>query len=138
VARIALVSCGKAKRATACKAKDLYTSVLFKWARKYAERFADRWYILSAKHGLLDPGMVVAPYAQNLKHMTAAERMQWAAGVRAALSLLVEPGDELVVLAGRAYASAVDIPGVRVMHPLTGTFGVRMQYMKRAVQGGRP
>jgi hypothetical protein len=79
---IALVSCVKSKQTKRAQAKDLYTSPLFRRARRYAEQAADRWFILSAKHGLLDPLKVIAPYEQTLAPM--ADRKQWAWALRLA------------------------------------------------------
>ena len=42
MAKICLVSCVRSKCGRATKAKDLYISPLFRKARKYAERNADR------------------------------------------------------------------------------------------------
>ena len=52
--RVALVSCVKSRRPEPAPARDLYTSPLFRAMRRYAESHADAWYILSAKHGLVD------------------------------------------------------------------------------------
>jgi hypothetical protein len=58
---LAVVPCGKAKvwdrhpGLGATPARDAYTGALFRVHRAYAERFADRWVILSAKYGFMDP-----------------------------------------------------------------------------------
>lgn len=49
-------------------------SDLFRKARAYAERSADEWFVLSAMHGLVDPGDVVEPYDLTLNTMDVAER----------------------------------------------------------------
>ena len=59
---IALVSCVKSKLPGPCLARDLYTSVRFRRMRTYAEREADRWFILSAKYGLVEPDAVLHSY----------------------------------------------------------------------------
>ena len=35
-------------------------------ARRYAETHAERWYILSAAHGLVDPERIIDPYDISL------------------------------------------------------------------------
>ncbi len=60
--RVGLVSCVKTKRSIATAAKDLYISPLFRGQRQAVEAGCDRWFILSAKHGLLAPNTVIAPY----------------------------------------------------------------------------
>ena len=53
---IGLISCTKSKRDEPAPPRDLYEpSTLFQKAREYCENTYDEWYILSAKHGLLDP-----------------------------------------------------------------------------------
>jgi len=76
--RIGLVGCVKRKRTTSAPARDLYTSPLFKGRRRHVERTCTRWLILSAKHGLLDPAEVVAPYDQTLEAAPITARRLWA------------------------------------------------------------
>jgi hypothetical protein len=116
--RIILVGCGKSKAAVACPARDLYTGNLFRSARDYAEAEvsagrASAWFILSAKHGLLEPTKVVAPYDTKLTKATAGT---WAWGVHLDLWRRFRaahgPTDgsdlpELVILAGATYADPI-------------------------------
>ena len=113
--RVVLVSCGKTKGPAAAPARDLYTGELFRKSRDYAEgliarREADAWFILSAKHGLLDPAKVIAPYDATLSDDMAST---WAWGVHLDLMRRVRPCrgptdgsdlPELVILAGATYA----------------------------------
>lgn len=101
--RLALVSCVKMKASGPRPAKDLYVSPLFRALRTYAEATADKWYILSAEHGLLHPETIVAPYERTLIRMRAADRQNWADRVEAALVLILHPGDEVIMLAGERY-----------------------------------
>lgn len=58
-----LIQCTKSKRDEAAKAKYLYDeSRYFNAMRDYAEATGEMWFILSAKHGLLDPETVIEPY----------------------------------------------------------------------------
>jgi len=41
------------------------------------EATCDDWYILSAKHGLLDPNETIDPYDVALKNLSRAERRSW-------------------------------------------------------------
>ncbi len=101
--RVALVSCVKSKQATPHPAKDLYTSPLFRGLRRYAEAHADRWFILSAKYGLLDPDRVVDPYEKTLNKMSTAARREWADEVKVDLARVLPSGAEVIVLAGERY-----------------------------------
>jgi hypothetical protein len=58
---VVLVACAGTKVPRQAAAKDLYASALFLKSRSYAERVGGRWFILSAKHGLLGPEELVAP-----------------------------------------------------------------------------
>lgn len=47
--------------------------------RAYAEQYHDDWWILSAKHGLLDPdGDPIEPYDQTLTGARVAKNREWA------------------------------------------------------------
>lgn len=97
-----LVSCVGEKLDHAAPARDLYQSAWFRKARQYAETHGARWYILSAKHGLLAPDEAIEPYNATLNDMSAAERAKWGEGVLAQIELQIQPG-HLVVLAGENY-----------------------------------
>jgi len=62
-------------------AQDLYSSPLFKMARRYAEANAHRWFILSAEHGMLDPKTLTRRYDITFNGMRLQERRTWAEGV---------------------------------------------------------
>jgi hypothetical protein len=85
IQRVGLVGCVKTKATSARRAKDLYISPLFKGRRAYVEASCDRWYILSAKHGLVDPEQVLEPYDVTLDIASARERRAWNAGAYEAL-----------------------------------------------------
>jgi hypothetical protein len=78
---IGLVGCVKEKAAHARPAAELYTSTLFRGRRRYVEHTCDRWFVLSAKHGLIDPSDVIEPYDETLKTKGRAERRVWSAKV---------------------------------------------------------
>jgi hypothetical protein len=79
--RIGLVGCVKTKLSYPARAEDLYTSPLFRGRRSFVERTCERWFILSAKYGLVDPQDVLSPYEQTLKTSSEAERRAWSRGV---------------------------------------------------------
>lgn len=82
---IALVGCVASKLSKGAAARDLYISPLFRARRAYAERFADRWYILSALHGLVAPDDYLEPYNLALKQLDPQQRRDWANRVVASL-----------------------------------------------------
>jgi hypothetical protein len=94
----------------------------------------DRWFILSAKHGLLRPDEVVAPYEETLNTMSADRRRAWASAVCRQLMEVTSPGDTLVFLAGSRYREGL-IPellhrGCKVEVPMEGlTIGRQLQWL---------
>ena len=73
---IYLVSCVGQKLKTPAPARDLYTSVWFRKARSYVESTGLPWSVLSAKHGVVHPDEVIAPYDLTLNSMKVADRRQ--------------------------------------------------------------
>lgn len=104
---IGLVSCTKSKRDHAAKPADLYMeSAFFSKAREYVERNHDDWYILSAKHHLLEPeGPPIEPYDDTLSGAPVGAKRDWAKTVHGQLQdeALLIGGNELVFHAGRDY-----------------------------------
>ena len=134
--KIVLVSCVKKKKCIALPAQDLYCSDWFRKASAYAASAADEWYILSAKHGLLEPGAVIEPYCKTLNDMSAAERRAWARRVWDEFKEKLEPGDHVVVLAGVKYREYLIDPvqriGCSVEIPMEGLrFGEQKNWLKQ-------
>lgn len=137
---IAFVGCVKAKRPGVHPAGDKYTSDLFITSRAYAERHADRWYILSAKHGLLAPDAPIDDYDETLKDMNAQARRSWAERVAAQIQSaeVLRPGDRVLWLAGRDYKDHVEalLPLVEHLDPMRGLgIGSRLGWLTRANAG---
>jgi hypothetical protein len=101
--RCYLVSCVGSKLADRAAAKDLYISDWFKKARRYVERSASPWFILSAEHGLVSPESVIAPYEKTLNTMGVAERRTWAVDVSRQMETEMPQSDTIVVFAGARY-----------------------------------
>ena len=79
---VGLVSCVKTKRDEPAPPKNLYTSAYFEKMRSYAEQYHDDWWILSAKHGLLDPdGEPIEPYDETLSGAKVAKEREWSVQV---------------------------------------------------------
>src|SRR5215475_14033292 len=84
-------------------ARDLYCSDWFVKAKRYVEQEGYRWFILSAKYGLVQPERVIAPYDVTLLDLSAPKRQEWASDVLGALRPECERNDRVVVLAGQVY-----------------------------------
>jgi cytoplasmic iron level regulating protein YaaA (DUF328/UPF0246 family) len=100
---IALVACVSKKNLNPMQARDLYISDWFKKASTYAETISDKWFILSAKYGLVDPYSVIAPYDETLNNMPVSKRRTWSLKVMQDLRPQLIAGDKIVILAGQKY-----------------------------------
>ena len=103
-----LVSCSNGKSldegsTDKVAAKDLYNSDLFNKTRRHAEANGDAWYILSAKHGLVDPEEKLGHYNLSLNDLGAGGRREWGKRVLKEIKATIPDGSNLVVMAGRKY-----------------------------------
>lgn len=77
----------------------------------YAERTCDRWAVLSAKHGLVQPDTVLEPYDMRLgtNHRTSPPIHRWCQMVQAQIEAEYAGSENvsLIVLAGEQYPYAV-------------------------------
>jgi hypothetical protein len=138
--RIGLVGCVKSKLPYAAPARDLYTSSLFRGARCAVERSCERWFILSALHGLVDPDQVLEPYEETLTTASIPQRRIWARGILSQAQAVLGAnlsGQTFVAHAGRAYiafglADGLEELGGAVELPLDGLRqGERLAFYKR-------
>jgi hypothetical protein len=125
--RVGLVGCVKTKLDRPARAADLYISPLFLGRREVVERSCDRWFILSALHGLVAPEELVAPYDQTLSAASRREQRRWSAHVVAALrdELGQLRGITFEVHAGSAYTDhglvdGIEALGAEVEQPVRG------------------
>ncbi len=132
--KLILVGCVKSKCDAPSAAKDLYDSPLWRSRRAYAERSGVDWYILSAKHGLVDPEKTIAPYNLALTDLRAAERRTWSQRVLDDLAARVPVlrGSTIEIHAGKAYADfgledGLCMAGAKVRRPLAHTPGIGAQ-----------
>ena len=131
--RVGLVACSKSKRTEAALAQDLYQGHLFRLARQVAERDCDQWGILSAEHGLVLPGQVLAPYEKTLQHMRAQERRDWADATYADLVEHFGRNVLYVAYAGQLYREA--LLGLTFEAPLAGLgIGRQIQALQRMLR----
>lgn len=127
MSKIGLVSCVKTKREEPATPKELYTSPYFEKMRAYAERYHDDWWILSAKHGLLDPdGDPIESYDETLSGARVAKRREWAETLANQMEQegLLSDNTTLVLHAGKDYYEEllplIEDTGVSVEIPTEG------------------
>lgn len=100
---VVLISCVKSKRRYRAPAKDLYDSTLFRAQRAYAEKVADKWFILSAKYGLLAPETEIEPYEETLKGASVKRKRDWSHAIFAELERVTARNDVITITAGEDY-----------------------------------
>lgn len=101
---IVLIACSSTKQHFPVPARSLYRSDLFRKSLAWAHGVgANQIMVLSAKHGLVQLDEVVAPYDETLSRTSAQERFHWASRTWESLAPLIQPGDAIVLLAGRRY-----------------------------------
>lgn len=105
---VAIVGCGKAKRDFRSKARNLYTSNYATKKRDFAEVVADDWFVLSAKHGLVEPDRRIDPYDVTADDVDPAEFNQMVSDQAERHADVFADADRVVVLAGSTYIDAVD------------------------------
>ena len=132
--KLILVGCVKSKRDAPSAARDLYDSPLWRYRRAYAEQSGVPWYILSARHGLLAPETVIAPYDLALTDLRAADRRVWLQRVLDDLAAKVPilRGTTIEMHAGKAYADyglkdRLHQAGAKVHRPLAHMAGIGAQ-----------
>ncbi len=62
-----------------------------------------RWFILSAKYGLVDPNSKINPYDKSMNSMPNRERIEWAEDVLRTLRPHIADIDTIYILAGQRY-----------------------------------
>jgi len=134
MAHIGLIACASKKRAFAAQARDLYDSVLFQKSREYVEYNCDSWYVLSAKHGLVTPTEIIAPYEETLNTKSVEKRHDWADRVWTSLQTRLNPTDRVTILAGQKYRENlvewISKHGCRVEVPMEGMgIGEQLQWL---------
>jgi hypothetical protein len=138
--RIGLVGCVNKKVGVPRVAKDLYVSTLFVGRRSYVERSSDEWWVLSAKHGLVHPDEVLAPYNVTLKDADRLARRSWSNQLLLVIDERIQPrrGDVFEIHAGAEYREFGLLDGLRdrgcvVEIPTEGMpFGVQLRFYKQA------
>lgn len=98
--------------------------------RHYCELQGDPWFILSAKHGLVDPDMVLKPYDRALGKMSKEERIEWGRMVLRQLPDMVEDYTRLEILCGVHYRE----PILKTLRRRFGRVTIPMEGMAQGVQ----
>jgi len=128
-----LIQCTKSKRDEAATASNLYDeSTYYCKMRDYANTTGHPWFILSAKHGLLDPETQIEPYNEFGLTERQAETIA---------EELADAGfDTVEVIAGKKYTNPLtpelEAEGIEVIEKCRGlSIGERMQRLDELIAG---
>ena len=126
-ARVVLIGSSGATAAEPVRVADLFQSAGFTRAREHAVSAGMPWFVLSAKHGLLEPDDVVAPYDLELGDSSTVYRSAWGEWVAAQLGERVQlSGATVEVHGGVDFAQPLRQPlarrGAALELPLPGTW----------------
>ena len=135
-----LLSCVGQKRPVPAPARDLYTSTWFGKARSYVGSTGHPWFVLSAKHGLVHPDEVIAPYDLTLNTMRVVDRRTWARRVFTELEPHLDGVESVVFLAGQRYREFLEASlrsrGLYVWVPMEGLrIGEQLAWLTKMVHG---
>lgn len=141
--RIGLVGCVKSKLEHTSPAQDLYTSPLFRGRRAAVAGRCDRWFVLSALHGLVAPDDLLDPYDQTLKDVSRPERRRWSRQVLRDLEHRIGSlaGHTFEIHAGKDYLAwgletGLKERGAEVELPVEGLMlGQQLSYYSRLPRG---
>ena len=112
MSKLCIVQCGGQKiwkknpQLGSVAAKNAYTSPYFKKNMAYAKKFGDRWVILSAKYGFLDPEDMIEDYNVTFK-IKKSGPISTDELKEQVKSKGLDSYDEIVVLGGKEYLEAV-------------------------------
>jgi hypothetical protein len=144
---LAIVQCGGRKIWKKCpqsgptEAKEAYISGYFRKNKAYAERFADRWFILSAKYGFLDPVTKISNYNVSFYDAKPISIEKLRTQVKALKLYQYQP---IIVLGGALYADKVKEAFLgtecKVYTPFCGFKGIGyiLGAVSRALKRGQP
>ena len=135
MARICLIACVRLKDTRKMRAGDIYISPLFKKAREFASKNFDRWYILSAKYGLVHPDTIIEPYEKTLNKMSRNDRQAWSEDVFEKLKKCTKVNDEIAFVAGLRYRQdltpLLQKRGNKIWVPMEGMgIGKQLKWLK--------
>lgn len=135
--RVGLVGCTKSKLPHRAPAEDLYSpSALFRGRRHCVMESCDRWFILSAEHGVISPSDELEPYDVTLVGTPITQKRRWSRKVLTELQVIVGhlSGTTFEIHAGKDYwgfglADSLRTAGATVDIPTEGlTQGQQLRF----------
>ena len=107
ISTYALIGCSNKKVPIAMPAWSMYLGSTFATFAAYSRLENLRRFILSGKHGLLDPYVVIEPYDFDLEASNDATQREWGDRVAAQIKETIPGPARLVFMAGPVYRDRV-------------------------------
>lgn len=107
VDNIIIIQCSNSKKSQQTKASELYTSERFNLSKKIAEKYAKTWFILSAKHGLIEPDKLVTPYDRTITDFSVDEKKEFISNVINQITKLELTNKRLIFLTDPDYTDEI-------------------------------
>lgn len=101
---VLVLPCGRRKANGPAAARDLYVSRRFRALRRLAEDIGATYVIASAKHGIVSPDTILAPYDEDLALWPLEAQLNWGERV---LDQLSAQDSRPILLLTETYAAAV-------------------------------
>lgn len=147
-ALLVIVPCGQQKiwrkkpNAGLTPAKALYTGSPFVVNRAYAEKFSDRWVILSAKYGFIDPDYLIAEDYNTTFKRKSTSPVTVGELVKQVENLALDQHETVIGLGGKDYRFAIEAAfrdtSCQLYFPFAGLpVGRMMQATKAAMEDGK-
>lgn len=140
-----LIGCGKKKAAKPRAARDLYIGQLFSARCRFAEQSGSNWWIVSARHGLLEPSRIIRPYDLTVDKLSPVDAAAWQLGTVAQfLSELPDdvslPNVSVELHAGESYSkpliACLELVGIKVTWPVQGLgIGEQLHWYSQRARG---
>ena len=134
---LVIVSCVKRKiwdkypETGATPAKDTYISPFFKLCKKYAGSFSDRWVILSAKYGLIEPDFLIPENYDVTFKKKSGKYISDSELKKQVKELGLDKFENIIVLGSAIYSkkvqTALDNVKISIKDPLQGLSGKARQ-----------
>lgn len=127
---VALIACSSKKAPTKREACKLYQGELFKKSVLYCKQRNIKYFILSAKYGLISPDQIISPYNLSLNNMNKTEKKNWYMKVNK--QLYDEGIEEAIILAGKNYHEGLNIKKIMVL-PSKG-IGYQLHFLQNQIK----
>ena len=140
---LVIIPCGRSKvwdknpQLGPMPAREAYTGGPFKVNRQYAERVGDRWIILSAKYGFIEPTTLITQCEVTFKKKSTNP-----VSISIPKNQITDLGllefDQVIALGGKEYRSVVEEAfagsAAKLMFPFSGlTVGKAMRAVKQSL-----